>query len=612
MRILYDSKSRIHKTPFGCVKDGEECTLSVHIPSSCMAESVSVQLERDDGFKTDFPLVKTKTVNRYEIFTGSFSLSECGLYFYHFEIKTPSSAFKLMKFGESDTNIEDGNKWQLSCIPKSFKTPDKFKGRVIYQIFPDRFFKYGECCLDGKLEPYRVHADVNEMPDYLPDRNGKILNNDFFGGNLKGIEHKLDYLERLGVGIIYLNPIFMAYSNHRYDTCDYKRIDPMLGTEEDFSSLCRAAHARSMSIILDGVFSHTGCDSVYFDRYNRFGNGAYHNADSPYVSWYDFKNYPNEYTAWWGIDTLPCTNETDEKYLEYILTGEDSVVKHWLRAGADGFRLDVADELPDEFIRMLRETVKAEKSDAMVIGEVWEDASNKIAYDVRRRYFTGAELDSVMNYPFRSAIISLVKGNSSTEEFAASVMTIAENYPREVTHCLMNSLSTHDTARILTALTDADMNMSRTQKAEYKFTRSRRFKAMSLLKTAVFLQFFLPGCACIYYGDEIGMEGFDDPFNRGYFNWENTQNETSDFYIKMTELKNSLKPLQTGDIHFLSSSGGVLVMRRCTPEGDCVTAAVNLSEQPLKVQSGKYHITHGCTCLGGTLYVQKGGFALYE
>lgn len=611
MRILFDSKSKLHKTPFGCIRPGEKCTLCLHIPVSCRTVGVSVHFSRDDSFSRDFAMIKTKTENQYEYFTAEVTLDECGLYFYYFNIETPQSSFKLMKFGDSDTNIEDGTLWQVSCIPSDYTVADKFKGRVMYQIFPDRFFKYGDCCLDSKLEPYRIHGNTDEMPDYLPDGNGKILNNDFYGGNLKGIEQKLDYLQRFGVGIIYLNPVFMAYSNHRYDTCDYKKIDPMLGTEDDFVSLCDAAHRRGMSIILDGVFSHTGCDSVYFDKYNRFGGGAYNNPDSPYRSWYDFKNYPTEYTSWWGIDTLPCINESDPGYIGYILTDEDSVVKHWLRLGADGFRLDVADELPDEFISLLRKTVKSVKKDAIVLGEVWEDASNKIAYDIRRRYFTEPELDSVMNYPFRNSILALLNGTATADEFASQIMTIAENYPSEVLNCLMNSLSTHDTARIFTTLTGADMNMTREQKADYVFTDGERQRAQSLLKTAVFLQFFLPGCACIYYGDEICMEGFNDPFNRGFFNWNNTENETSDFYGRMAHLKNTLEPLKTGDIRFLTASDGVLVMERRT---GCrsVSAAVNLSGQSVKIESGKFHITHNCTCLEESVYVQRGGFALYE
>ena len=611
MRILYDSKNQIHKTPFGCLKQDEACIISIHVPSSCKTIRSFLCFEREDGFYTKFEMKKASSENSYDIFSTEFSLSECGLYFYYFKIETENSSFKLMKFNENDTNIEDGEKWQLTCYDKDFKTPDAFKGRVMYQIFPDRFYKEEICDLSEKLSPFWVHENEDEIPAFLPDENGKILNNDFYGGNLKGIEKKLEYLKELNVGIIYLNPIFKAYSNHRYDTCDYKKIDPMLGCEDDFVSLCKKAHELDIKIILDGVFSHTGCDSIYFDKYNHFENGAFNNPHSPYKSWYNFKNYPHEYESWWGIDTLPCVNELDENYIKYILTDDDSVIRHWLRLGADGFRLDVADELPDEFIKILHNTVKEENPEALVLGEVWEDASNKIAYSVRRKYFVNSELDSVMNYPFRTAIINLLKGSITTEQFENSVMTICENYPKEITDCLMNSLSTHDTPRILTNLTNADMGMSREHQAKHKFTAEEIKKASQLSKTAVFLQFFLPGTACIYYGDEIGMQGFGDPFNRAFFNWNDISNETSDFYRAITLLKNKLNPLKEGDIRFVSSKDGVLVMERSFEEKS-VTAVVNLSDESLKITSKRYHITHNCTCLNDSVYVQKNGFALYE
>lgn len=611
MRILFDSKNSEYKKPFGCLRKDEKCTLNIHIPDSCNTQTVCVHLERDDGFEADFPLHEAKRYDCYTVFSGTFSLNECGLYFYRFDITTDNSSFKLMKYGDSDTNIEDGTMWQITCIPRDYKTPDDFKGRVIYQIFPDRFNKCGECDTYDKLTPYYMHASTSEAPAYLPDENGKILNNDFYGGNLKGITQKLPYLKDLGVGIIYLNPIFKAYSNHRYDTCDYRKIDPMLGTEEDFTQLCDEAHKCGIKIILDGVFSHTGCDSIYFDKYNHFGGGAFSNPDSPYRNWYSFSEYPNKYDSWWGIDTLPCTNELNEDYIKYIITDDNSVIRHWLRAGADGFRLDVADELPDEFIKLLRDTVKAEKSTAAIYGEVWEDASNKTAYDVRRKYFSNAELDSVMNYPFRNAVINLVKGLITSEVFASEIMTIVENYPDEVLHCLMNSLSTHDTERIFTNLSGADLEMPKSEKVCYIYSDCEIKTAISRIKTAVFLQFFLPGSPCIYYGDEIGMKGFNDPFNRCFFDYRNINREIFDFYGCMTSLKNSSNALKYGDIHFNEYKNGILRMERSF-KNDKITAAVNLSDSAFKITADTVFISHNVTNLGNNAYVQNGGFILYS
>ena len=607
MRILYDSKNPIYKTPFGCIAEGEVCNINIHIPSSCNTKRVSLVTQGQE--EKSFELSLSETDGVYDIYSGEVVLNKTGLYFYYFNIETSESTFDLYKFDHSDTNIGEGDKWQISCIPQGYRVADEFKGRVMYQIFPDRFFKSGECDCAEKLTPYRLHQDTKEMPEFKPDQNGRILNNDFFAGNLKGITDKIPYLKELGVGVIYLNPIFKAYSNHRYDTCDYKKIDPMLGNEEDFKKLCQSAHEAGIRILLDGVFSHTGEDSIYFDKKNRFGTGAFCNPQSPYKSWFNIDENGN-YDSWWGIETLPCVNELSDDYIKYIITDEDSVIKHWLSLGADGFRLDVADELPDRFIKLLHDEVKKVREDALVLGEVWEDASNKIAYSVRRRYFADMELDSVMNYPYRDAIISLVTGGITTEDFADRILTIMENYPKEVTHALMNSLSTHDTARILTVLSGAPQDMSREERASYVLNNEEKQRAFSLIKTAVMLQFFLPGSACIYYGDEIGMFGFGDPFNRGFFDWDNTENEIADFYKAMAKIKNENPVFKDGDIKILRCDDGMLVMERCDGKNS-VSAAVNISDQSLKINTTHCLVCHNATCIEKAVYVQKNGFVIY-
>ena len=564
MRILYDSKSELHKTPFGCLKRNEECSITIHIPESCNTKKVSLIIEDEEGLKITLPLSLSEKNGDYEYWKGSFSLFRCGLYFYRFLIETEGSTFTLYKWGSDATNMEEGDLWQLSCVPETLSVPEDFQGMVYYQIFPDRFYKEEILSADNKATFYILHENESEHPVYLPDENGIIQNNDFFGGNLKGIEKKLHYLKDLGVGVIYLNPIFSAYSNHRYDTSDYKKIDPLLGTEDDFSSLCAKAHTLGMKIILDGVFSHTGCDSIYFDKYNRYEEGAYHNPDSPYKSWYQFTDYPECYTSWWGIDTLPCVNEMSESFLDYIIRDSDSVVSKWLSLGADGFRLDVADELPDEFIKLLHEKVHEIKPGGLVLGEVWEDASNKISYSVRRKYFTNHELDSVMNYPFRDYILSYVKGNMSAKEFATSVMTICENYPTDILNALMNSLSTHDTPRILTLLSDAPYLDKREDRANFTLSGEMKEDAIKRLKKAAFLQFCLPGCPCIYYGDEVGMEGFEDPFNRAFYPWGKENSEILDFFKILSSLKNSHDALKAGKTRFIPSDDGSLLMERKT------------------------------------------------
>ena len=559
MRILYDSKLSAYKTPFGVLRRNEECRISIDIPLSCKTRSVKLELFGENGgFYAAF-LLKSEQCKLadYQKWSCTFSIEQAGLYFYRFYIVTEEGEFPLYKEDYNKTNMCAGDWWQLSCIPEDFNAPSDFAGKVMYQIFPDRFFKHGECDLNGKIEPYWVHKSESELPDFRPDRKGEVLNCDFFGGNLNGICKKLGYLKKLGVSVIYLNPIFKAYSNHRYDTADYMKIDEMLGSEQDFKNLCKKAHRLGIKIILDGVFSHTGIKSRYFES-------AVSNPDSPYREWFDFKSYPDDYTSWWGIKTLPCTNEMNKSFRDYIIGGEDSVIAHWLNAGADGFRLDVADELPDEFIKELRTRMKEIKPDSLLIGEVWEDASNKISYGQRRRYFTDGELDSVMNYPYRNAIIDFVLGNDSGEGLTRAVMTIAENYPASVTACLMNSLSTHDTPRILSLLSGVKPPDSKEERAVFKLSSNELMLAEARLKCAAFLQFVLPGMPCIYYGDEIGTEGFEDPFCRTFFDWQREKDSPiREFYEKLAKMRNKSDVLKYGDVYAeCIGDGEICIVRR--------------------------------------------------
>jgi len=577
MRILYNSKDEYHKSPFGCLRQDELCTLRINIPISCHTKEVYLSIHSESGFKMTVPFYKEQTDSEYDVYVTRFSLFECDLYFYCFHIITENEAFDLYKIG-NDTNIGAGDLWQLTCFSKNYDTPQCFKGKVMYQIFPDRFAKSGDVDPKGKLMPYELHENMEDIPTFLPDENGQITNSDFFGGNLKGIVEKLPYLKELGVGIIYLNPIFMAYSNHRYDTCDYKKIDPLLGSEKDFKTLCDEAHKMDMKIILDGVFSHTGSNSIYFDKNHIFGNGAVSNPDSPYRDWYQLQNYPHTYTSWWGIDTLPCVNELNPSYMDYIIYSQDSVISHWLTLGADGFRLDVADELPDEFISAFHQKLKDVKSDALLIGEVWEDASNKISYGKRRKYFSHSELDSVMNYPFKEAILNFVTGKITGIDFQDKIMTITENYPRPCLDCLMNLLSTHDTPRILTALSGKGEGMSRTEKANFRLHGVELENALNLLKASALLLFTLPGNPCIYYGDEIGMQGFEDPFNRGFFQWQNQNEEIKDFFKELASLKNENNALRYGDISFKETGENYIKFTRKTHD-EKVCVEVSLSEK---------------------------------
>ena len=612
MRILFNSKSLLHKTPFGTLTPDEGCVLNIHIPASVKTSGVECVLCREDGSEFDTaPLALSCRQGLYEIWTGCFRFQKPGLYFYYFRITGHTGTFRLFKQGD-DTNMEAGDLWQVSCIPADFTTPQWAKGAVIYQVFPDRFCAQGSPDLTGKLEPYSVHKNWNEEVDWQPDAQGKIHNNDFFGGNFQGIRKQLPYIASLGTDILYLNPISKSFSNHRYDTGDYKTPDPMLGTCQDFAELCEAAHKLGIRVILDGVFSHTGSNSLYFDREGTFGgNGAYCSKSSPYYSWFTFHHYPDSYKCWWDFLTLPTVNKMDPAFIDYIITGEDSVVAHWLGLGADGFRLDVADELPDAFLSLLKARVRQLKPDGLVLGEVWEDASNKIAYDVRRRYFVDGTLDSVMNYPFRTAILDLLRHHDDGRNFRQTVMTLLENYPPQVLACCMNLLGTHDTPRILTALID-DFDGSREALAARQLSPQQRGAAKQRLLAASFLQFMLPGAPSIYYGDEAGMEGGKDPFNRRTFPWGNEDQELISHFRTLGQLRKNSSVLRLGDLNFFSAEHRKIGFTR-TFNGATVRIYVNLSGDRWAIPGGKLLFGHRLyTVTQDALTLESMGFCITE
>ncbi len=591
MRILYNSKLPAYKRPFGTLTQGQSAQLRVDVPCAVGATHITVKFTRENGAPAwENTLHYARQEELYSIFEGQVACPEPGLYYYYFYVHNSSGGFRLFKQGD-DTNMEAGDCWQLSCIPADFVTPEWAKGAVIYQIFPDRFRKQGCCDLTGKLEPYTVHKAWNEEVDWRPLPDGQVLNNDFFGGNFQGITEKMDYIASLGTTILYLNPISKSFSSHRYDTGDYLTPDPMLGTVEDFTAMCAAAHERGIRVILDGVYSHTGSNSLYFNREGAFGKGgAYRDPDSPYRSWYTFYNYPNHYKSWWEFDTLPTVNKLDGAFMDYIIENESSVVATWLARGADGFRLDVADELPGEFLNRLKKRIRALKPDALLMGEVWEDASNKIAYDQRRRYFVDGQLDSVMNYPFRTAILNFVKDRDDGRALRQTVMAIAENYPPQVLSCCMNLLGSHDTPRVLTALVD-DFDGSREEKARRHLSRNQREVARERLFMASFLQYMLPGSPSLYYGDEAGMEGYRDPFNRRPYPWGREDSELLSHFQSLGALRREHAALRLGDIRFQRGDDQCLWFTR-SYQGSTVHVFINRSGDPWRIHAGKLLMGH--------------------
>lgn len=561
MRIYHDSQNSDYRYPFGALPCGTEVCLKLKIEDE---EPTSVILRTwCNETEALYPMTKSSNDNLYTV-TITVPDSPC-LFWYYFIVNTSAgSIFYSNPDGLGGEGIclssgDSAKSYQITVYDANFHTPDWFKGRIIYQIFPDRFFgEHKDGVIEKSRDEYIIHYNKYEPISFNPHpHEAGPACNDFYGGNLKGIIKKLPYIKSLGVGVIYLNPIFEAYSNHKYDTGNYKKIDPMFGSEEDFSLLCSEAAKLDIRIILDGVFSHTGADSIYFNKYGSYGSGgAYKDNTSPYRSWYCFGD-GNSYESWWGCSNLPNVNELEPSYLDYILRDEDSVIKKWIRLGASGWRLDVADELPDEFISLLRREVKKVNPDAVIIGEVWEDASNKIAYSKQREYLLGGELDSVMNYPFKDNICSFLMGHISAADMNKRLMSLMENYPTEVYYSLMNLLGTHDTMRIKSYLGGLNPDCGDT-----KLESGMEDLATYRLLCAAFLQMTMPGNPSVYYGDEIGMQGGRDPFNRAPFTWHSIDPILLEHIIRFGNLRNTKKVLKNGLYKTLVADGPVLVFAR--------------------------------------------------
>ena len=472
-------------------------------------------------------------------------------------------------------------RWQLT-VYEDTPTPAWFGQGVTYQIFPDRFRRTSVPDVGGMVGRRWVHDNWSDQPVFLPDEQGQITNRDFFGGSLAGITEKLDYLKSLSVSTLYLNPIFEADSNHRYNTADYHAIDPLLGSEEDFRTLCREAHARGIHIILDGVFNHTGSNSRYFNAEGFYPEpGAAQSTESPYFNWYSFHPWPTDYDAWWGVHTLPAVNEEQPDYRRFIISGKNSVVRHWLRDGADGWRLDVADELPDDFIAAIRDAIQAEKPNGYLLGEVWEDGSNKIAYSRRRRYLLGRETHGLMNYPFRTALLAWLGGGDAAA-FRDDMETIRENYPPAAFYGAMNFLGTHDTPRILTLLGVEQTPEDKGQRAAYRLSPAELARGQKKLRLAAMLLYSFPGSPTLYYGDEAGMQGFEDPLNRGTYPWGGEDGSLLAFFRRLGQLRAERISMQCGIIRYLHAQGGGLVVERLHGTERTVTA-LNAGDTPLEL-----------------------------
>lgn len=584
---IVDFVLKIDRTQISEDHDIDSVKMVIHADgwNSQITEYRSYQLEQLANTKVTAYHIKLD----FSALLKSFKLDGEGLFYYHYAVtfagedhideviylggEEPISLYKLENFvGER----------QLLLYKDGYKTSKSFSEGVVYHIFVDRFASSGKCELKERAE-FDKDWD-NGIPQYAEYPGADVANNVFFGGDLWGVAEKIEYIASLGVKTIYLSPIFEAYSNHKYDTSDYLAVDSMFGGDEALINLCNVAKEHGIDVILDGVFNHTGADSIYFNKFNTYESiGAYQSMESQYYPWYSFRKFPDDYECWWGVTILPRLRSDKKEVSDFICK---AVVPKWMNAGVSGWRLDVADELAESFLDDFRKTVKKQNSDAVVIGEVWEDASDKVSYNRRRRYLRGDQLDSVMNYPLRNAIINYVK-YGACEELRRTTEISYRRYPKQSSDNLMNFLGTHDTERILTILGGADAGeRQNAELAVMRMTYDERKLAIQRLKLAYSILAGLPGVPCVFYGDEAGMEGYRDPFCRRPFPWKNIENELLEHYRSIGQIRRENKVFRGGLFRLISLTSEHIVYLRTHYDECCdpiIVAACRSGELSLKL-----------------------------
>lgn len=560
------------KSPKGASIKGSEITYTVKVSKFINVDSVNFVMWKDGSSSTAYPMERTFTDDKYSHYEVKHLYLDEGHYFYNFEIVEGESITKFYRGDNLDAvdGIAENNYLQL--IYSNPSTADvSNNGGIIYHIFIDRFNKSGDVKVRDGLNLVSWETPVG----YEYDSNGERVNNMCFGGNFAGIVEKLNYLKKLNVKTIYLSPVFEGNSSHKYDVADYSKVDSMFGSNADFMELVKKAKSKGIGIIIDGVFNHTGSDSVYFNKNGRYKTvGAYQSMNSKYYSWYDFTEYPNSYSSWWGIKTLPQTRE-DSGFFDYI-AGKNGIVEKYMSMGLAGMRLDVVDELSNKFLKAICERAKSINNKAFIVGEVWEDASSKISYDERKNYFLGGNLDSVTNYPMKNAILDYIR-TGNEKSFVNVTNTILDQYPKSIQDNLMNILDTHDTIRVLTYLGGEDGYEDRLIDGDYVLSKEEKEKGIALLKLATIMQYTVMGIPTVFYGDECGMEGMRDPFCRKPFPWDNENLELLDWYQKLGELRKN-KILVDGDMKIKHAENGVVIYERKKDDKKLIVA-INKSNE---------------------------------
>ena len=589
----HDSASLVYREPFGALKCGEEASLRLEVWGR-YAEKVHALVRVWHGEESYIPAEREERAGGARVFTFRVKAPEypCVLW-YHFRLHLDNDFFyvgagdEVLRSGDSELTRELPHDFRITVFSKDFAAPKALHGRIAYQIFPDRFARGEYPCIEDGIAHHRALGrrvtvkEWGEEVDYLP-RDGERFYSpqDYYLGNFQGIIDKIPYLKSLGVGVLYLNPIFESAYNHRYSISDYMSVDPLLGTEADFIRMAEALHGADIKLILDGVFSHTGDDSIYFDRFKHYGGGAYNDPSSPYREWYDFSpRYKHGFRCWWDFESLPEVEELTPSYMEFV----SSVLEKWVKLGADGWRLDVADELPDEFIKFLRRRLKAISPEAVLIGEVWEDAALKRdGFGRRREYVNGLELDGVMDYPFSDAALDFLLGIKDSRGLLAALSAQLEGYPPDFMRAQLGLLDSHDMPRALSILSGGqrkDGPMPREAQAKWRPSESAAALGKKRLMLASALQFSMPFMPCVYYGGEAGLRGLSDPFCRRPYPWGHEDKELLEHYKSLAALRGSRPELAFGKTAFAAPHPDVFVILR---KGDKETfTVINRSASPV-------------------------------
>jgi glycosidase len=636
----HNSHADLYRTPFGAVTPGTEVLLrfrtyhndvtsvQARFYDTALAAESFVQLERVAAGISCYD--DSQLDETCDFWQASVTPDQPGLLYYRFIVKDGSDTayydddrFQDGGWGEANPAVQDDS-YVITVYDPDFQPIDWIQDAVVYQIFPDRF-RNGRSNNDADpADPRYGYPNepldqilVKEWTD-LPEGYCRFYENpaeactegprgrDYFGGDLRGVQQKLNYLEALGVTVIYFNPLFEAASNHAYDTQDYYSLDEFFGSNTEFEKFVQLANARGIRVILDGVFNHVSSDSAYFDRYGHFETvGACESTASPYRDWFNFTDVapgtgpcvgsdgtPNSatYSSWFGFDSLPVLDKDHPEVRALVYAADQAVARYWLDLGASGWRLDVMGDpsFPPDFWPEFRQAVKDTQGDAVIVGELWKkhETLDKVQGDMA---------DTAMNYRFRNAILGFFgtvdnKGFADDGEsyqppsrFALKLTSVREDYPDAAYYNMLNLMDSHDTMRILWALTPGENN-----REDREFNAANLAHGKDLLRLATVVQYTIPGAPTVYYGGEVGVTGDDDPDDRRTFPWSDdgpygAGGDTALLmhYQMLADLRAANPVFRDGELTFLlldDASYSLAYLMRTETEGAVV--ALNRSSSP--------------------------------